>query len=329
MREGKRMSTSITRTRVGKIAAVAAAGGLILAGCGDETANNVDINGAGDANGAADGAEPGDSDLPDGLDGDGTTVTLGYIAGWTDGVSTAYLLENLLTQYGYEVELDTISDAPLLYQGLSDGYYDIYPSAWPEVTHAEYMETYGDGLTDWGTYYEGAVLTLAVPEYVDINSIEELNDNVDLFGGRIVGIEPGAGLTGVVENSVIPDYDLDYSLLTSSTVGMLAELQSAVNSEEPIVVTLWRPFWAYNEFPMKDLEDPQGALGDPEGLHFIANAEFAAANPDPGTFIESIQLTDEQFGDLEDLVVNEYGEGQEAEAVQAWLDANPDVIELP
>lgn len=309
------MTTSTTAARFAKIAATAAAATLVLAACGDDTADN----GAGADNG----------EVPDGLNGDGVTVTLGYISGWTDGVSTAYLLENLLSQYGYDVELDTIADAPLLYQGLSDGYYDIYPSAWPEVTHAEYMETYGDGLEDWGTYYEGAVLTMAVPEYVDINSIEELNDNIDLFGGRIVGIEPGAGLTGVVENSVIPEYELDYSLLTSSTVGMLAELQSAVNDEAPIVVTLWRPFWAYNEFPMKDLEDPLGALGEPEGLHFIANAEFAADNPELGEFINSISLTDEEFGDLEDLVVNEYGEGREAEAIEAWLEANPDVITMP
>ena len=32
---------------------------------------------------------------------------------------------------------------------------------------------------------------------------------------------------------------------------------------------------------------------------------------------------DDQCGSLEDMVVNEFGEGQEAEAITAWLEANP------
>ena len=35
---------------------------------------------------------------------------------------------------------------------------------------------------------------IAVPSYVTIDSIEELNANADKFGGKIVGIEPGSGL---------------------------------------------------------------------------------------------------------------------------------------
>ena len=38
------------------------------------------------------------------------------------------------------------------------------------------------------------------------------------------------------------------------------------------------------------------------------------------------ELSDEQFGSLEDKVVNEFGEGKEAEAVEAWLEENPDVL---
>jgi glycine betaine/proline transport system substrate-binding protein len=35
-------------------------------------------------------------------------------------------------------------------------------------------------------------------------------------------------------------------------------------------------------------------------------------------------MTDEQYGTLEDTIVNKYDQGQEEEAVQDWLDANPD-----
>ncbi|WP_317451867.1 hypothetical protein [Microbacterium sp. NIBRBAC000506063] len=34
---------------------------------------------------------------------------------------------------------------------------------------------------------------------------------------------------------------------------------------------------------LKDLEDPQGAMGDPESLHFLGKQGFAAEFPRPPT----------------------------------------------
>src|SRR5699024_3973609 len=122
-----------------------------------------------------------------GSGGGGGTITLGYIPSWTAGLSTAYLLDNRLTAMGYDVEHEEISEAGVLYAGLAQGDVDMYPSAWPEVTHASYMEEYGDSIEDLIGYYEGAVLNLSVPEYVDIDSIEDLVGQADRFGNRIVG----------------------------------------------------------------------------------------------------------------------------------------------
>jgi glycine betaine/proline transport system substrate-binding protein len=150
-----------------------------------------------------------------------------------------------------------------------------------------------------------------------------------MFDGRIVGIEPGAGLTRTTKDSVMPAYGLtdSYELVESSTTAMLAELEGAVGAEEDIVVTLWRPFWAYSQFPMKDLEDPEGSLGEPEGLHNLARAGFSDDCSEVAELMGDFELTDEQYGTLENLVVNEYGEGKYAEAVDAWFEENPDVAE--
>ncbi|GGH39074.1 glycine betaine ABC transporter substrate-binding protein [Microbacterium album] len=262
-------------------------------------------------------------------DGDKGTITLGFIPSWTDGLSTAYLLEDQLTKLGYTVEMEELTDAAPLYTALANGDIDVYPSAWPEVTHAEYMERYGDTIEDIGAYYDNAKLTIAVPSYTDIDSIAELADDPTRFGGEIIGIEPGAGLTGVTENSMIPTYELedDFTLITSSTATMLTALQNAIAAEEDIVVTLWRPFWANSAFDVKDLEDPLGAMGEPESLHFLGKQGFAEEFPDAAELIANIHLDDEQYGALEDLVVNEYGEGREAEAIQAWLEQHPDAFE--
>ena len=107
---------------------------------------------------------------------------------------------------------------------------------------------------------------------------------------------------------------------------MLTALQNAVDSEEDIVVTLWRPFWANATFPVKDLEDPLGALGDPEALHFLARQGFTEEFPDVAEFIGGIKLDDDQYGALEDLVVNEHGEGEEPAAIEEWIEEYPDVL---
>ncbi len=289
------------------ILAIGAAASLTLAGC---ASGNQTEGGAG-----------GEGELG--------TITLGYLPSWTDGLSTAYLLQNQLEKIGYTVELEELTEAGPLYTGLAQGDVDMYPSAWPELTHKSYMDQYGDSIEDLGAYYDNAKLTIAVPEYVDIDSIEDLADSADRFDGTIYGIEPGAGLTAQTQDSMIPAYELegDYQLVTSSTAAMLTELDSAIAAERDIVVTSWRPFWANETYGLKDLEDPRGAMGEAEALHFLGTDGFAEEFPEAAEYIAGIKLDDEQYATLEDMVVNEYGEGEEAEAVEAWIAANPDAYE--
>jgi glycine betaine/proline transport system substrate-binding protein len=305
----KKMKGSTMRNRkLTGILAVGAAATLALAGCSNDGGDNGTADAGSDEMG---------------------TITLGYLPSWTDGLSTAYLLENQLEKLGYTVEMQELTEAGPLYAGLAQGDVDMYPSAWPEVTHASYMEEYGDSIEDIGAYYEGAVLTIAVPDYVDITSIEDLKGNADMFGGQIVGIEPGAGLTGVTQDSMIPAYELgdEYELVTSSTAAMLTELENAIADEDDIVVTSWRPFWANDAYGLRDLEDPMGAMGEPEALHFLGTSDFSERFPEAAELIAGIQLDDAQYASLEDMVVNEYGDGQEAEAVEAWIEANPDAFD--
>lgn len=259
------------------------------------------------------------------------TIQLGYIPSWTDGLSTAYLLENQLEKLGYDVEMTTLTEAGPLYTALAQGDVDIYPSAWPELTHAAYMDEFGDSIEDLGAYYEGAQLTIAVPSYTDLESIDDLVGCGAHFDGRIVGIEPGAGLTAQTETMMGElGIDGEYDLVTSSTAGMLTELGNAIDSEEDIVVTLWRPFWAYGSYDVKDLEDPNGLMGGNEALHFLGTDGFSDEYPEAATLIAGIQLDDEAYASLEDTVVNEYEATEDydnaREAVEAWLDANPDAF---
>jgi glycine betaine/proline transport system substrate-binding protein len=264
------------------------------------------------------GDTPGGNDTGDEMG----TITMGFLPAWTDGLSTAYLLADQLEKLGYTIEMEDVVDAGPLYTALAQGDIDMYPSAWSEVTHAAYMDEYGDNIEDLGTYYEGAVLTIAVPDYLkDINSIEDLKGEAARFNGKIIGIEPGAGLTAQTQGTMMPEYGLDgeYELVTSSTAGMLATLDTAVAAEEAVAVTLWRPFWANDAWPLKDLEDPLGAMGKPEALHFLGKAGFAKEFPEAADFINKVTLNDEQYGALESLVTSDEFEGNPEGAVDKWL----------
>lgn len=302
----------MNRTHLIRTGAITAALALGLTACG----------GGGDSTSSGEGTAA--------AGGDGETIQLGFLPSWTDGLSLAYLWDHVLTEQGYEVEMTEVADAAPLFTGVAQGDVDVFPSAWPEVTHASYMEKYGEDLENIGDYYEGAVLTLAVPEYTDIDSIPELAENADMFDGEIIGIEAGAGHTENMKDSVIPTYGLEEAGLTlveSSTTAMLAELKTAIDNEEDIVVTLWRPFWANSSFPVKDLEDPEGAMGEPEPLSAVATAGFSEEQPEVAEMMGNLKLDDETYNELEDLVVNEYGEGKEPEAIDAFFEAHPEVMD--
>ena len=294
-----------TKRRVGTTAAALLGLTMLAAGCGSD-------------DGASESASGGDK-----------SITLGIIPSWTVGLSTAYLWKDVLEKDGYTVDIKELSDAAPLYAGLAKGDIDVYPSAWPEVTHKTYMDQYEDDIEDVGTYYDGAKLTFAVPEYTDIDSIADLPDKADDLDGKIIGIEPGAGLTETTKKSVMPTYGLDddFTLVESSTTAMLAQLKKATEAKKDIVVTLWRPFWANNAFPVKDLEDPEGALGEAEGLHELARDGFSEDFPEVADMMANLKLDDAQYGSLEDLVVNKYGPGKEEQAVDAWEKDHQDVLD--
>lgn len=253
-------------------------------------------------------------------------ITMGVIPGWTDQTSTAYLLKNVLERKGYTVKITKLSDNAPMYTALSNGDIDILSSGWPERTHKSFMDKYGSKIEDIGTYYKGAGLFLAVPKYSDIKSISDLPSHAKELNGKVTGIEPGAGLTKATKDDVFPAYGLGkkFKPVFSSTTAMLTALKKATQTKKPIVVTLWKPFWANQAFPVRPLEDPKGAFGKSESLHSLAHKGFSKEHPEVANMIKHFKLDDKQYGSLENTVVNKFGEGQEEKAVKAWLGENPD-----
>lgn len=255
----------------------------------------------------------------------GGSVTIGYIP-WDEDIAVTYLWQHVLEENGFDVTLEQLDVAPT-FVGVAEGDLDLFFDTWLPITHEDYWTQYGDQVEDLGVWYDNAKLTIAVPEYVDATTIADLAGMEDTFGSEIVGIEVGAGLTRVTRDEAMPAYGLDgYDLTTSSTTAMLAALKEATEGEEPIVVTLWRPHWAYAAYPIKDLEDPEGAMGDAEEIHTIARKGFSEEFPDLAEAISAFQMDDELLGSLEAAIFQDNPDDPAA-GVAAWAAENQEFVD--
>lgn len=255
--------------------------------------------------------------------GDGEEISIALHGGWPEGVAVTYIWKKALEEQGFEVEVGDEAEAGPNYAAMQGGDFDLNFDMWLPNTHKDYWEEYGDDLEQLGVWYDDAVLTIAVNEDAPIDSLDELADYADDFDNRIVGIEPGAGLMQVTEEDAMPTYGLeDMELIESSTPSMLAELEGATNADEDIVVTLWRPHWAYDEYPVRDLEDPEGAMGDAEEIHTVGRDGFADEFPEVADAIGEFELTDDQLFSLENIMFNEEeDDGEDPEgSVEKWLE---------
>ncbi|WP_246081332.1 glycine betaine ABC transporter substrate-binding protein [Homoserinimonas aerilata] len=261
-------------------------------------------------------------------DGDSKSLTVGVFNGWPEGEAASYLWKAVLEEKGYDVTLE-YADAGPVFAGLSTGDYDVAFDGWLPLTHQSYMDEYGDSLEDLGSWNDDAVLTVAVNEDAPITSLDELADHADEFGNRIVGIEPGAGLTKAVGEQTIPTYGLDgMEFLTSSTPAMLSELSAALDAGENVAVTLWRPHWAYDEYPIRDLEDPEGTLGASEGIHSIARSGFGDEFSELAGWIGDWKLDSELLYSLENAMYNSGADASEYESIVAdWIAENQEYVD--
>src|SRR5690554_6656470 len=134
---------------------------------------------------------------------------------WAECVAVSNLWKVILEDQGYQVKLTQLDAAPL-YLGLDKGDLDVFLDAWLPITHETYWEKYQDNLEDYGVWYEEeAKIGITVPQYVTIDSLEELVANKDKFGGQIIGIDPGAGIMKASERAN-EDYDLGFKIVQGS-----------------------------------------------------------------------------------------------------------------
>ena len=174
---------------------------------------------------------------------------------------------------------------------------------------------------------DGARLGLMVPQYtadlLDIDSIYDLEVNAHHFGGKIIGIDGGAGIMEMAGNA-ITDYGLSsFELTISSEAGMLASLDSAYEAGEHVVVTLWDPHWATGTYEIVYLEDPELSFGEAESIESWARPGLKAEDAVLAGIMERYTYEASEFSGLL-AYIESSSEGTGA-ATRNWLDSNPEI----
>ncbi|MFE4713420.1 glycine betaine ABC transporter substrate-binding protein [Paenibacillus sp. NPDC056722] len=251
-------------------------------------------------------------------------VKLAYVAWDSEIASTNVVKEVLESKLGVNVEMLQVDAGPM-WAGVADGSADAMVAAWLPGTHASYLEKYGNDIEDLGVNLNGTKVGLAVPAYMNIQSIEDLKSaeaGAEL-DHKIIGIEPGAGIMTTTEKA-IESYGLgDYTLVESSSAAMAQELQKAYNNNKPIVVTGWTPHWMFANMDLRYLEDPKNVYGGDEQIHTMVRKGLKDDMPKVYKFLDQFEWTPE---DMAEVMVQIQGGKSPEEAAKAWVESNPDKV---
>ena len=273
---------------------------FVLVGCGEQTETPGDTAGT-----------------------ENQPVRLLYVE-WACATATTHVIADILeNEFDYPVELTPVS-AALMYEGLANGDGDAFFCAWLPITHKDYMDKLGDRMVDLGPNLEGAKLALTVPDYVDIDSIEEMNSVKDKFNGEIIGIDPGAGIMRCAEQA-IKDYNLDYTLMEGSDATMVAALKSAIDRNEWVVVTGWIPHWKFARWDLKTLNDPKLSFGEAETINTIVRTGLQEDRPDLYEFFDKFEWSSDDLSRA--MVLVEENEGDTKKAAHQWVEENQELVQ--
>ncbi|NCD25982.1 MAG: glycine betaine ABC transporter substrate-binding protein, partial [Deltaproteobacteria bacterium] len=213
-------------------------------------------------------------------------VRLAYVE-WDCATASTMTAKAALEEMGYEVETLPVA-AAAMWQALGTGDVDAMVTAWLPVTHGDYYAKVQDKVEKVSTISGGAKLGWAVPAYVTIDSIEDLNANADKFDGKIIGIDPGAGLMKLSEQ-VVSDYGLKLELMEGSGATMTAALADAIKHKKWVVVTAWSPHWMFGKWDLKYLKDPKGVLGGEEQIEAIVRKGLDKDMPEVHAFFSNFK----------------------------------------
>lgn len=248
------------------------------------------------------------------------TITMGTLS-WEDLTPITGITKKALENSGYTVKVVEFSEWGIAYAALTKGDIQVLVS---QIDYAayDYWNKNKNRLEKLSPVSFGLYQGIAVPKYVTIDSIDQLNDNADKFGNKIIGIEPGSGLMSDATNAV-SSYGLKPKLLEGSTAAMTAALKSAVDRKEWVAVTVWEPSWMAQKYDLKFLKDPKGVFPPAQGYYWVGHKGFSESYPHAREVMAGVYVPLADITQINSAVKD--GKTM-AEAVKDWTDNHAELM---
>ena len=253
--------------------------------------------------------------------------------GWTDITATTAATTTVLQALGYDTDIKVLS-VPVTYASLKNEDIDIFLGNWMPTMEADIAPYRDEGSVETvATNLEGAKYTLAVPKYTfdaglqSFGDIAEFREDLD---GKIYGIEPGNDGNRLIIDMIDQNqFDLSgFELVESSEQGMLAQVQRSVDRNQPIVFLGWEPHPMNANFEMAYLSGGDDVFGPNYGgatVYTNVRKGYVEECPNVGKLLQNLTFTLQMENEIMGSILND---GMEpSAAAEAWLKANPDVLD--
>ena len=271
-------------------------------------------------------------------------VRLAYVE-WSETIASTNLVQAILQEkMGIQCEIIPLT-ADKMWEAVATGEADAMVAAWLPSTHGHYYQQFEDRLEDLGPNLEGTQIGLVVPDitvgrqtaatgqrnapYITVQSIPELKQYTSNFKGKIIGIDPEAGIMKKTREAMQVYGLTNFRLIQGSEISMAAELSDAIRKQKWIVVTGWIPHWKFARWKLKFLDDPKNVFGGKEKIHTMVRQGLKEDMPEVYGFLDKFNWTPEDLGQLmiwiqEDDGIFPYDKAlrymrYHSEQIQSWL----------
>jgi len=272
---------------------------------------------------------------------------------WTSQLVLSYVVGKTLEDMGYTVEYAP-SDSQLQFQAMADDDMDFQVEAWEGSMKSAFEKAVENGMVDAGTHSALTREEWWIPSYVleecpGAASWQGLNRCAEMFAtaetkpkGRFVGPPADWGKNYADRVDAL---EMDFEAINVGQAATLwAELQSAYDRKEPIVLFNWTPNFIESKFDgvFVDFPTPSdacnevpewgpnpnatGDCGAPHSgwLKKAASPRLAGEWPGAWAMLQKVDFNNAQIAAAA-LMVDVDGMEPE-EAAEAWIEANADVV---
>ncbi len=253
--------------------------------------------------------------------------------GWTDITATTAATTTVLEAMGYDTEISVLS-VPVTYVSLEEGDMDVFLGNWMPTMEADIAPYREAGTVDTvRANLEGAKYTLATNAAgaaLGITDFADIAAHADDLDETIYGIEPGNDDNRLIMDMIEADaFGLkDFDVKESSEQGMLSQVARLSKKDDPIVFLGWEPHPMNANFDLTYLSGGDDWFGPDFGgatVYTNTRASYVEECPNVGKLLTNLEFSLQMENEIMGAILND-GEKSDA-AAEAWLAANPDVLD--